>query len=155
AATGKVVWTYETENYINGMPAIANGKVIFGGCDGLLHVVNLTTGKRIRALPVGDYIAGSATIDGPLAYLGHYGNGVVCVDVNAGKLVGTYRERASPYFSTPAVTADRVVIGGRDKQVHCINRQTGKGVWLYRTRGKVDSSPLIADGKVLVGSEDG
>jgi outer membrane protein assembly factor BamB len=39
--------------------------------------------------------------------------------------------------------------------VHGIDRKTGKGLWTFRTRGKVDSSPVICDGKVIVGSEDG
>ena len=38
---------------------------------------------------------------------------------------------------------------------HCIDRKTGKRIWVFRTRGKVDSSPVIADGKVIVGSDDG
>jgi eukaryotic-like serine/threonine-protein kinase len=154
-ATGKKVWAFETENYINGTPAISDGKIIFGGCDGMLYVVRLSDGKKIQAIEIGDYIAGSATVDGRLAYLGHYGNAVICADLIAGKVVWANRDYRFPYFSTPAVTQDRVVIGGRDKRVHCLNRANGKEVWNFRTRGKVDSSPMICDGKVVVGSEDG
>jgi outer membrane protein assembly factor BamB len=39
--------------------------------------------------------------------------------------------------------------------VHCVNRANGKPVWKFRTRGKVDSSPVVCDSKVVVGSEDG
>jgi outer membrane protein assembly factor BamB len=155
AATGKAVWTFETENYINGTPAVADGQVIFGGCDGILHILRLADGKPIRAIPAGEYIAGSVTVDGRYAYLGHYGNAVICADLTTGKIVWTYRERAFPYFSTPAAASDRIVIGGRDRQLHCISRRDGKGLWVFRTRGKVDSSPVICDGKVIVGSEDG
>lgn len=155
AATGKRVWAYETENYVNGSPVLSDGRVIFGGCDGSLYVINFATGKKLRSIPLKSYIAGSAAVDGRLAYLGHYGNEVVCVDVGANKINWTFRDRAFPYFSSPAVTADRVVIGGRDKRLHCLNRQTGKPVWEFRTRGNVDSSPMICDGKVVVGSEDG
>jgi len=40
-STGKMLWRVETENYINGTPAILNGKIIFGGCDGMLRVIPL------------------------------------------------------------------------------------------------------------------
>jgi len=155
AGTGKPVWTYETDNYVNGTPAVGAGRVIFGGCDGFLHVIRLADGKRINSIDLKDYIAGSAAFDGRYAFLGHYGNAVLCADVEAGKIVWAYREQRFPYFSSPAVTDDRVVIGGRDKRVHCLNRRDGKPLWAFRTRGKVDSSPTICDGKALIGSEDG
>ncbi len=53
------------------------------------------------------------------------------------------------------MTADRVIIGGRDKRLHCIDRATGKGVWTFQTRGQVDSSPVICGDAIIVGSEDG
>jgi len=155
AATGKKVWTYETDNYVNGSPVVHDGKVLFGGCDGVLHVVKLATGTKIRTIEIGDYIAGTIALDGSLAYLGHYGNQVVCANVDTGKIVWTYRDRMFPYFSSPAVTTDRVVIGARDKRLHCLKRSDGTMVWEFRTRGKVDSSPVVCDGKAIVGSEDG
>ena len=79
----------------------------------------------------------------------------VCVDLDTGKIDWTYRDRNFPYFSSPAVAADRIVVGCRDKRVHCIQRLTGKPLWTFRARGKVDSSPVVCDGKVIVGSEDG
>jgi outer membrane protein assembly factor BamB len=155
ADTGKAVWTYETGNYVNGTPAISDGKVIFGGCDGVLYVLNLADGKQIRSVEVKDFIAASAAVDGKFAYLGHYGNEFLCADVSAGKIVWTYQDRKFPFFSSPAVTPDRIVVGARDKRVHCLRRTDGKPLWTFRTRGKVDSSPVVCDNKVVVGSEDG
>jgi outer membrane protein assembly factor BamB len=155
AATGKKVWTYETDNYVNGSTVIYDGKVVFGGCDGILHVIRFSNGKKIRSIEIGDYIAGTIALDSYYAFLGHYGNQVVCANLNTGKIVWAYRDRMFPYFSSPAVTADRVVIGCRDKRLRCLKRSDGKPQWEFRTRGKVDSSPVICDGKVIVGSEDG
>jgi outer membrane protein assembly factor BamB len=118
-------------------------------------VIRLVDGKPVRTIPVEDYIAGSVAVDGRHAYLGHYGNRVLSADVSTGKILWTYRDRAFPYFSSPAVAPDRIVIGGRDRIVHCLGRTDGKPRWTFRTRGKVDSSPVIVDGKVVVGSEDG
>jgi outer membrane protein assembly factor BamB len=77
------------------------------------------------------------------------------VDLKAGTNVWEFRNREFPYFSSPAVTADRVIFGGRDKQLHCVNRANGATVWSFATRGKVDSSPVVCDGKIVVGSNDG
>ncbi len=48
AASGKAAWTCETGNYINGSPGVADGQAVFGGCDGLLHVIGLADGKQLK-----------------------------------------------------------------------------------------------------------
>jgi outer membrane protein assembly factor BamB len=77
------------------------------------------------------------------------------VDARAGETKWKYRERNFPYFSSAAVTAERVVLGGRDKRLHCIDRASGKALWHFQTRGQVDSSPVICGNTVVVGSQDG
>ena len=36
-----------------------------------------------------------------------------------------------------------------------MEKATGKSVWVFGTRGKVDSSPVVVGDKVVVGSDDG
>jgi outer membrane protein assembly factor BamB len=36
-----------------------------------------------------------------------------------------------------------------------LNRTTGKEIWNFVTRGRVDSSPAVAGGRVYIGSVDG
>ena len=155
AGTGRSNWVYETGNYINGSPAVANGQAIFGGCDGLLHVIALAEGKQLKEIDAGAYIAGSAALVDGRAYFGQYENEFLCVDLAAGKKAWTFRDRDFPYYSSPAVTKDFVVFGGRDKLLHCLKRADGHAVWSFATRGKVDSSPAVCGDKVVVGSDDG
>ncbi|HEX8296248.1 MAG TPA: PQQ-binding-like beta-propeller repeat protein [Chthoniobacteraceae bacterium] len=156
AATGKAVWSHATDNYINGTPAILpTGEVLFGGCDSFIHVVNLADGKELRQIESEAYIASSAAVRDGVGYVGNYGNIVIAFDPKSGEVKWKYRERNFPYFSSAAVTADRVIIGGRDKRLHAIDRATGKGVWTFQTRGQVDSSPVVFQDAVIVGSEDG
>jgi outer membrane protein assembly factor BamB len=155
AGTGKTNWTFETGNYINGTPAVADGKTVFGGCDALLHVINLADGQKIKEVEAGAYIAGSGAFDKGNFYIGHYDNEFLCADLNAGKITWRFHDRNFPYFSSPALTSDRVVFGGRDKKLHCLKRADGDEVWAFAARGKVDSSPVVVDGKVVVGSDDG
>ena len=155
ATTGKTNWFYETGNYINGSPAVADDKTVFGGCDALLHVINLKDGSKIKEVEAGAYIAGSGAFEKGKFYIGHYENEFLCADLNAGKIDWKFKERNFPYYSSPALTSDRVIFGGRDKKLHCLKRENGEEVWSFSARGKVDSSPVVVDGKVVVGSEDG
>ena len=187
AQTGKSNWVYETGNYINGSPAVADGRTVFGGCDGLLHVISVGDGKQIKEIEAGAYVAASVALAGNRAYFGHYENEFLCIDLGksdgpAGSapqvpdkkntdekngarpsensetnspVLWHYKNRDFPYMSSAAVTTDRVVVGGRDKLLHCINRANGQKIWTFATQGKVDSSPVVAGDKVVVGSDDG
>ena len=39
--------------------------------------------------------------------------------------------------------------------VHCLNAATGKAIWTFATRARVESSPVVSGGRVYVGSNDG
>ena len=90
-------------------------------------------------------------------YVGTHNSEVISINLKTMKKEWTYKDpvRTFPYHSSAAVTEKLVVVGGQDKQVHCINRKTGTLVWKYRTRGEVNSSPVIAGKRVFVGSNDG
>jgi outer membrane protein assembly factor BamB len=156
AATGERLWTIETENYINGTPGLtSSGEVVFGGCDAFIHVVSIGERKEVRKFESGAYIAGSAAFDGGLGYVGHYGNEVLAFKPGDGAILWRYRDRAFPYYSSPALSETHLFIGGRDKRLHCIDREKGTAVWVFQTRGQVDSSPVILGDAVVVGSADG
>ena len=155
AATGKSNWVFETGNYINGSPAVAQGIAALGGCDGVLYSVTLTNGSLAHSNDIGAPIAASVALADGHAYFGHYENQFLCVDLAANTNRWAFRDRQFPYFSSPAITKDRVLFGGRDKKLHCVNRADGKIVWSFATRGKVDSSPVVCGDKVVVGSDDG
>lgn len=157
AETGKLKWTYETDHYINGAPATDGENVVFGGCDEYLHIVSVVDGTKKGEVWAGSYIAGSAALVDNRAYLGHYDNKLVCIDIADQKIVWEYedKEHGGPFFSSPAVGKDRILIGSRDGFLHCVNRETGQKIWTFRTRDEVDSSPVIAGDSVVVGSIDG
>ncbi|MEK7270606.1 MAG: PQQ-binding-like beta-propeller repeat protein [Planctomycetota bacterium] len=157
AATGAKAWTYETRNYINGAPAADNHRTVFGGCDAILHLVATADGTEQAAVAVGAYVAASAALAGDRAFVGHYGGKLVCVDLVKRSIAWEYKgeEEGSAFFSSPAVGADRIVIGARDHRVHAVARADGRRLWTFQTRGEVDSSPVICGDKVVVGSSDG
>jgi outer membrane protein assembly factor BamB len=156
AATGQAVWTHSTDNYINGSPALLpSGEIVFGGCDSYIHVLQLADGKEVRQIESEAYIASSVAVMDGLGYVGNYGNLVIAFDPKTGEIKWKYRDRNFPYYSSAALTADRVIIGGRDKRLHCIDRATGQGIWTFQSRGQVDSSPVVCQDAIIVGSEDG
>ena len=156
-ASGKKQWEYETGNFINGAPAILGDRVVFGGCDAVLHVVSIATGKKVgRLVELGSdcYVANSVALKDNKAYFGHYGSAFLCVDLGKNEILWSY-PGDKEFFSSPALAGDRVVFGGRDRKLHCVSRAEGKPLWTFPTRRKIDGSPVICGDKVLCGSGDG
>jgi outer membrane protein assembly factor BamB len=58
-------------------------------------------------------------------------------------------------MSTPAVIDGHVYVTDTTRSITCVDTQTGKLVWKHETRGDFWASPLIADGKIYVGSRKG
>jgi outer membrane protein assembly factor BamB len=154
--TGEVLWTHPTDNYINGTPALfPSGEIVFGGCDAVIHVLSLHDGAELRQIESDAYIASSVAVADGVGYVGNYGNLVLAFNPAEGRILWKYRDRNFAYFSSAAIAGPHLVIGGRDKQLHCIDRATGLSVWKFKARGVIDSSPVVCGDAVIVGAEDG
>ena len=58
-------------------------------------------------------------------------------------------------MSTPAVSGDLLFIADTDRFVRCVNAKTGRELWQHETQGDYWASPLVADGRVYLGSRRG
>ena len=143
ATDGKKVWSAETGNYVNGGSAVVDGKVVFGGCDAILHVHDALTGKELRQIEVGNYIGNNVAMASGIVYVTHFGGRVGAYDLVTGTRVWEYGERDFEYYAAVGLGSKVVAAAGRDKRIHGIDRATGKGLWEFRTKDQVDSSPLV------------
>lgn len=157
AKTGQLLWKYKTNGPVHATPAIINGVVYVTGCDEVFRGIRLTDGKEVFRISSGAYIGASPAIVGQYAYYGTFNNDVFAVNLANGQVGWRYQpqDRQFPFYSSAAVANGRVVLGGRDKRVHCLDINDGKQLWTFTTRARVESSPAIANGRVYVGSNDG
>ena len=134
---GALLWKLETEGFIHGMPSVVDGKTLIAGCDGYLRVVNLRDGTEQTQVDLSDYVGASAAVLDGRAYVGTFGNQVLCIDLKRSEVLWKYEhpKRRFPFYASPAVTAGGVVVGGRDRMVHALHPQTGKPLWTCETGG--------------------
>ena len=128
AATGSVAWRYATEGRVRSSPTVADGVVYVGSFDGHLYALD----------------AGSGALRWKFATQG------VSIDLEK---AGFDRRSIQ---SSPAVTADLVVVGCRDGHLYGVDRATGKERWNFDHQVSwVVGSPAIAGDRAIVGSSDG
>jgi len=128
AATGAVAWKYRTEGRVRSSPAIADGVVYAGSFDGHLYALDADTGALVWK-----FATQGVTLD----------------------LEKAGFDRRS-IQSSPAVTADLVVVGCRDGRLYGVERATGRERWSFDHQVSwVVGSPAISGDRAIVGSSDG
>ena len=58
-------------------------------------------------------------------------------------------------MSTPAISNGLIFTADTSRHIHCVDEATGQPVWVQDTTGDFWGSPLVADGKVFIGSRKG
>ena len=153
---GSEAWTYESAQPINGTPALVNGRtVVLGGCDALVHVIDVTNGKAVKEVQVDAEIIGTVATMGSMVYSANYGNQLVAVDIEEKKPRWIYEDKDFGFYAAPALNDELVFIGSRDKHLHAVNRENGKRAWRVKTGSRIDGGAIVFRDAVVVGSGDG
>ncbi len=83
-------------------------------------------------------------------------------DGDKGRLIWKSVETAGKFFSTPLpvkINHDEItdiIIGSPDKKIYSIDGKTGLKIWEMKTKGAVNSSPVLFDNEtVFIGDEEG
>jgi outer membrane protein assembly factor BamB len=123
----------------------------------MFRAIRVSDGRELFQVASGAYTGASPALAAGFAFYGTFNNDVLAVNLRTRRVGWRYQpqERQFPFYSSAAVSQGRVVVGGRDKLVHCISAANGKSLWTFSTRARVESSPAIAGGRVYVGSNDG
>ncbi len=153
---GTLNWKFQTQDRINCSTAISGKHTFIAGCDHHLRVIDVETGKEKSDLDLQTYLIASPALFGNMLYVGTHDAEVLGINWEKEEVVWRYKDpqREFPYHSSAAVTEKHVFAGGQDKQLHCINRETGEGVWKFPTKGRIDSSPAVSGDRVYFGSAD-
>ena len=153
---GEEQWKFQTNDRINCSPGVAEDFTFVSGCDEQLRVIDLTNGKEVRVVPMASHLIASPAIYKDMLYVGSYAGDVAAVNWKSGKVVWRYRgPRELPYHASASVTKDLVLLGGHDKHMHAIDRDTGESRWTFATRARIECSPAVVDDRVFFGSGDG
>jgi outer membrane protein assembly factor BamB len=175
--TGQTIWIsspqsrhYDT-NYSTPIVADIDGTraLIVGGTDGVYHALKLNTGEKIWSIEVSkrailnsplfrDNVAyithGEENIDttemGMVAAVDASKTGVLTADAFKWKSRGFL-----PTFASPVMDGDRLYTMDNSAIVGAFDLKTGARLW-EKTLGTLQKgSPVLADGKLYVGTENG
>ena len=157
ALSGKLLWKFGINGPVHCTAGVMEGIAYISGCDEAFRAVRIADGKEVFNVSSEAYTGASPVLVAEAAYFGTFNNEVLGVDLRAKRIMWRYQhpERQFPFYSSAALVDGKLIVGGRDKLLHCLNAKTGKGIWTFPTRARIESSPAVASGRVYVGSNDG
>ncbi len=175
--TGQTVWIsspqarhYDT-NYSTPIVATIDGTraLIVGGTDGVYHALKVNTGEQIWSIEVSKRaILNSALFRDNVAYITHGEENIdttemgmiAAVDATKTGALGAdafkWRTRGFlPTFASPVMDGERLYTVDNSAIVGAFDLKTGARLW-EKTLGTLQKgSPVLADGKLYVGTENG
>lgn len=164
------VWAYEAGAPMWAGPAVANGLVLTGADDGLLHAVDARTGERRWTFRTGGAIRTRPTVVDGTAMLQADDGLLYGVSVSTGQELWRVRVAETPAvrkpFSDPTSRYDRygsdvVAVDGRlylgthEGLLLCLDAATRTRIWGFQSGDAVLAAPAVAGKRVVFGSFDG
>ncbi len=175
--TGQTAWIsspqskhYDT-NYSTPIVGTIDGTraLIVGGTDGVYHALKVNTGEKIWSIEVSKRaILNSALIKDNVAYITHGEENmdttemglIAAVDATRTGVLGNdafkWRTRGFlPTFASPVMDNDRLYTVDNSAIVGAFDLKTGAKLWDKSLGTLQKGSPVLADGKLYVGTENG
>jgi outer membrane protein assembly factor BamB len=175
--TGQTIWVsspqarhYDT-NYSTPIVADVNGSrlLIVGGTDGVFHALQVNTGKPAWSIEVSKRaILNSVLFRDNTVYLTHGEENIDTTEMGmiaaidatgAGQLTGAAIKWVTrgflPTFASPVMDGERLYTVDNSAILGAFDLKSGKELWTKHLGTLQKGSPVLADGKLYVGTENG
>ena len=155
--SGAKIWDFELvgeedRRAVYGRPAVLDGKVYFGGYDGIMYALT-QDGGGLWDREVGDLsplVGGPAVADG-VVMIGSSDGTFYAFDADDGSREWVF-PTGNRVWSTPVAEDGVVYFGSLDHNVYALDVADGEEKWRFNAGGGVTATPLLHDGRVYVGS---
>jgi outer membrane protein assembly factor BamB len=139
------------------MPTVVGDRSFVAGCDSSLHIIDLAEGKEAASVPIEAPTGVTPAVLGDNVYFGTEGGAFFAINWKEARVIWKAEDKASsqPYRSSPAVQEGIVTVGSRSRRIEAFDPATGKELWTFATKQRIDSSPVIVGNRLYVGAADG
>jgi outer membrane protein assembly factor BamB len=120
----KYLWRYEHPERrfpFYSSAAVADGKVIVGGRDKLVHAIDQKTGQSLWTFPTGARVESSPVVAGDRVYVGSGDGRFYVLELKTGAKIWEFDAGAS-IVASPAIASGRIVIGSQDGVLYAFGR---------------------------------
>jgi len=131
--------------------------VVIAGCDGKVRCISVKTGRQTASATVDANFGAPPAALGGTVLVGSLSGVYLRMRLSDGHLLWQVREKedGAACYAGAAIQGDTAIFASRSCRVFRVDARNGRPVWTYRTKGQVNSSPVISGSTVYVGSDEG
>lgn len=135
--------------------AIKDGMAYVGHYGNEFVAVDIANKEVVWTLEDNDPFMSAAAVTDDVAVFGSRGRKVYCVDRKTGEIKWEFKNTRGQIESSPVIAGDKVVVASTAGFIHLLDLNSGDELWRYEVGADIVASPAVADGYVVIGSEDG
>ncbi len=157
AATGATLWSYSNSGNDLNAPAVANGVVYVGDTNAdTVHAISTTTHTQLWSYTTGARIDTTPAVANGLVYVSTFDGSIYALDAATGAKTWSFDLGGTvPSAISPAVANGVVYVTSSNEVVYALDARTGAKLWSYSHGNTLQSGPVVANGRVYVGTGDG
>lgn len=158
--SGKIIWKNQVSDAIYGTAAAANDHLVFTSADSNIYGLNAMNGSLVWKFPTNNALVSVPTIKNDVVFVGTSDGIFRAISLYNGELVWDFKNVNGYVETKPAIYKDKVIFGAWDGKLYCLDRKTGKQIWIWQGE---KPSPLyapaacwsvIANNKVFIAAPD-
>ncbi|MBD3232721.1 MAG: PQQ-binding-like beta-propeller repeat protein [candidate division Zixibacteria bacterium] len=147
ALNGAELWAVQTGNAVQAVPAIDNDNVYAPSVDKTIYIINKSSGNITGSYQTEGWLESSPLYVGNSLYVTSEDHHLYALSKNTGQFIWKY-QAGGDIFSSPAYSDGLIFFGCDDDYAYAVNT-SGTLVWQTYLHGAPESTPVIADGKVV------
>lgn len=134
--------------------AVEGGVAYVGARDGCVYAFRAQDGVQLWRTCTENLITATPALDENALYIAGFDGAAYKLARDDGAILWRH-ETGAPIPRDPLIAGENVLVGSRNYDLIALNRETGSPVWTrHFWLSWVDSTPVLADGVVYIGSSD-
>ncbi len=152
--SGKITWTFKTENKVRATPALADGILYIGSWDAFTYALDARTGHLLWKTPVEGEVQTTALVANGQVYTASRKANVLALDARMGERKWEYLYGRNMWVeSSPLLSGNILYIGSSGLQpIIGFDSQTGKPFTFFFPQSFFWSTPAIAHNVLYIGA---
>ena len=145
---------FKTAGEIWSTPVLQGNRLFFASLDGNLYAIN-TSGEEAWRFTGARSLVSTPVVAGTTLLVGGFDDRLHAIDMSTGTQRWEY-VAANWIWGAPLIDGTRLYVGDFDGTVHAVNLSDGSKIWSINLSDRpLVSSPVLADGVLVVASQDG
>ncbi|MFY0654965.1 MAG: PQQ-binding-like beta-propeller repeat protein [Cyclobacteriaceae bacterium] len=159
ANTGEDAWIFETENYFSGEPILDGQSIYTADRNGTLYKFDISANTPVWTIELQEKMAATPTLIGETVYVGTKSRKLYSIATADKSINWTFEtpkaeNKANQFFSGVTQVDDKLYVGAANKELYCLDSESGKLIWKEELSDWIRSKPLAVNGMIYVATLD-